>query len=100
MCIRDSYSKGGIEGDSEVELREAFEKLYDRCLRDLNSGDESSYIFKPVSYTHLDVYKRQLFRPVLLVESYLATFRYSECRFCFVLVISLALVEMCIRDRV
>lgn len=40
------YSKGGIEGDSEAELREAFEKLYDRCLRDLNSGDESSYIFK------------------------------------------------------
>ena len=40
------YSKGGIEGDSEAELREAFEKLYDRCLRDLNEGDESSYIFK------------------------------------------------------
>ena len=40
------YSKGGIEGDSEVELREAFEKLYDRCLQDINEGDESSYIFK------------------------------------------------------
>jgi dGTPase len=40
------YSKGGIEGDSEAELREAFVKLYDRCLRDLNEGDESSYIFK------------------------------------------------------
>ena len=26
--------------------REAFEKLYDRCLRDINEGDESSYIFK------------------------------------------------------
>ena len=38
--------KGGIEGDSEAELREAFEKLYDRCLRDINEGDESSYIFK------------------------------------------------------
>ena len=40
------YSKGGIEGDSEAELREAFEKLYDRCLQDINEGDESSYIFK------------------------------------------------------
>ena len=40
------YSKGGIEGDSEVELREAFEKLYDRCLQDINECDESSYIFK------------------------------------------------------
>ena len=40
------YSKGGIEGDSEAELREAFEKLYDRCLQDLNKGDEFSYIFK------------------------------------------------------
>ena len=40
------YSKGGIEGDSEAELREAFEKLYDRCLLDINEGDESSYIFK------------------------------------------------------
>ena len=38
--------KGGIEGDSEAELREAFEKLYDRCLQDINEGDESSYIFK------------------------------------------------------
>ena len=35
-----------IEGDSETELREAFEKLYDRCLQDINEGDESSYIFK------------------------------------------------------
>ena len=35
------YSKGGIEGDSEAELREAFEKLYDRCLQDINEGDES-----------------------------------------------------------
>ena len=40
------YSKGGIEGDSEAELREAFEKLYDRCLQDIYEGDESSYIFK------------------------------------------------------
>ena len=29
-----------------AELREAFEKLYDRCLQDINEGDESSYIFK------------------------------------------------------
>ena len=32
------YSKGGIEGDSEAELREAFEKLYDRCLQDINEA--------------------------------------------------------------
>ena len=51
------YSKGGIEGDSEAELREAFEKLYDRCLQDINEGDESSYIFKH----HISRIERQLF---------------------------------------
>ena len=50
------YSKGGIEGDPEAELREAFEKLYDRCLQDLNKGDESSYIFKH----HISRIERQL----------------------------------------
>ena len=43
------YSKGGIEGDSEAELREAFEKLYDRCLQDINEGDESSTTFRVLS---------------------------------------------------
>ncbi len=50
------YSKGGIEGDSEAELREAFEKLYDRCLQDINEGNESSYIFKH----HISRIERQL----------------------------------------
>ena len=40
------YSAGGIEGDSERELAEAFQLLYDRCLADLKRGDEQSYIFK------------------------------------------------------
>ena len=44
------YSKGGIEGDSEVELREAFEKLYDRCLQDIN---EATSLLTSLSTTFL-----------------------------------------------
>lgn len=40
------YSAGGIEGRDELALREAFERMYDRCLADLRTGDESSFIFK------------------------------------------------------
>lgn len=40
------YSTGGIEGDSERELIEAFRLLYDRCLEDLERGDGRAYIFK------------------------------------------------------
>ena len=40
------YSAGGIEGEDELALREAFERMYDRCLADLRRGDESSFIFK------------------------------------------------------
>ena len=40
------YSAGGIEGDCESTLSEAFSLVYDRCLSDLRNGDESSYIFK------------------------------------------------------
>ena len=40
------YSAGGIEGKDEETLREAFERVYDRCLFDLKAGDESSFIFK------------------------------------------------------
>lgn len=40
------YSAGGIEGEDELALREAFERMYDRCLTDLRVGDESSFIFK------------------------------------------------------
>ena len=35
-----------VSDRAEAELREAFEKLYDRCLQDIYEGDESSYIFK------------------------------------------------------
>lgn len=40
------YSAGGIEGDCEDVLQEAFERLYTRCLDDLASGDESSFIYR------------------------------------------------------
>ena len=40
------YSAGGIEGDCERELAEAFRLLYERCIDDLASGDEQRYIFK------------------------------------------------------
>ena len=46
------YSKGGIEGDSEAELREAFEKLYDRCLQDINEGELTSKLFPGLEFPH------------------------------------------------
>lgn len=40
------YSAGGIEGKDEETLREAFERMYEHCLDDLASGDQSTFIFK------------------------------------------------------
>ena len=50
------YGQGGIEGESERALREAFGRLYELCLGDLKAGDESSYIFKH----HIRPIERQL----------------------------------------
>ncbi len=54
---RRSIARAVSKATSEAELREAFEKLYDRCLQDINEGDESSYIFKH----HISRIERQLF---------------------------------------
>ena len=50
---------------------------YDRCLRQLNNGALKSImanlvrkLYEPVSYTHLDVYKRQM--PHTSISSYAA----------------------------
>ena len=37
----------------------------------LGSGENSLYAFNPVSYTHLDVYKRQDFFPISLIRGLL-----------------------------
>ena len=59
------YLKEGMVADAGNVVEEMFEDLYARLLDDLLHGDESSPVFRhPVSYTHLDVYKRQrLVRP-------------------------------------
>ncbi|WP_239462619.1 deoxyguanosinetriphosphate triphosphohydrolase family protein [Collinsella tanakaei] len=40
------YRTSGIEGERAEILAHAFELVYDRCLADLQAGDESSYIFR------------------------------------------------------
>ena len=71
MCIRDrdSYAyHGGMDGHPGVscmvfqtagsnatEVNQNIDKLLEEASKDLPKGVE------PVSYTHLDVYKRQLF---------------------------------------
>ena len=52
MCIRDRRSKGRLtEADVKAALREVKMALLE--------ADVHFKVVKPVSYTHLDVYKRQ-----------------------------------------
>lgn len=50
------YGQGGIEGACERELGEAFARLYDLCLEDLERGNEDGFIFKH----HISNVERQL----------------------------------------
>lgn len=50
------YGQGGIEGECEKELREAFARLYELCLDDLVRGNEEGFIFKH----HIANIERQL----------------------------------------
>ena len=58
MCIRDSYKI--VEGKSRYEFflptYVGVDQLTGNSLYTLNMED---YFITPVSYTHLDVYKRQ-----------------------------------------
>ena len=63
----------------------------------------------PVSYTHLDVYKRQVATPIELNISLEEVFLRSQARYkcylpgrfvCFSPETFVRIVEMCIRDRV
>ena len=51
MCIRDSLQKAAVPGQQIVKL----------LLRNIQPGKGSQTLIipDPVSYTHLDVYKRQ-----------------------------------------
>ena len=40
------YRSSGIEGERAELLERAFGLMYERCLRDLAAGDETSYIFR------------------------------------------------------
>ena len=66
MCIRDSYTVGGVDDQGHL-------KSTDPTTGKVIEGDKNvTYVYKlketpdkpveptPVSYTHLDVYKRQL----------------------------------------
>ena len=59
---RDYYEVLGIQkGASEDEIKKAYRKQAKKYHPDLHPGDkEAEEKFKAVSYTHLDVYKRQV----------------------------------------
>ena len=58
---------------------------------------------EPVSYTHLDVYKRQVvFMGIIAIALILAHFRQSLLAgyfICGVILANCGILEMCIRDR-
>ena len=85
MCIRDSLGAALKRAREEKGWTQAYvAELVDRDSRTImnieNKGQYPS--FDPVSYTHLDVYKRQahLVFPYLLVNMILSTPSYSPLR--------------------
>ena len=57
MCIRDSIDTAHDSGDDlTVSVKNIMNEAY---CRDISIKTRSSLDVKPVSYTHLDVYKRQ-----------------------------------------
>ena len=63
MCIRDSlYYPFGQHILSGAKLIAHHPNLYAVYLTNHGCGPDTmlSHLFKPVSYTHLDVYKRQV----------------------------------------
>ena len=66
--MNDPYSVLGVSKNaSEDEIKRAYRQLAKKYHPDLNPGDpeaarkmnEINAAYEPVSYTHLDVYKRQ-----------------------------------------
>ena len=70
-----TYAVGNISEETKAFLRISEESLYEG-LKMAKAGNHltdishaiGEYVFGPVSYTHLDVYKRQLLSRLLLVE--------------------------------
>ena len=59
MCIRDSVNSGIENGNFEVARDEILHQL-DLCRKgEITDAELESARKTPVSYTHLDVYKRQ-----------------------------------------
>ena len=62
MCIRDSYTPKQVnEGEWDYDLKlYGVESLIKRFLVLETTDGDTNPRFTPVSYTHLDVYKRQV----------------------------------------
>ena len=80
MCIRDSGFISPYMADDparlEGELTEPYILLTDQRLGD-NFADIVP-VLEAVSYTHLDVYKRQILLPYLLSAAYFAKLTFTE----------------------
>ena len=62
MCIRDSNHSGSKRVNFQVSREEEKVALtFTRSISKttINAGDSVKVTYNPVSYTHLDVYKRQ-----------------------------------------
>ena len=61
MCIRDRYYGEDIKEAEAEGLQKALEEAYPDCDVELQYGGQPIYYYViSVSYTHLDVYKRQI----------------------------------------
>ena len=70
MCIRDSYQYVFVHSDTGIRAKEivyfsddnTYIYGYRAAKDDFEDNDKDMTVYLPVSYTHLDVYKRQLQR--------------------------------------
>ena len=59
MCIRDSFLSIGNYVTAKVLLTDEEENQAEQCQCLRHSSTDEEVAHEPVSYTHLDVYKRQ-----------------------------------------
>ena len=96
MCIRDRYEANLLY---ENDFKKSAATVCDVLAKYHPHGDASVYdamvrlaqdfSLRSVSYTHLDVYKRQVLTTVLLTQSVLnSTFRTAEPMQCYFLTLS------------